>query len=341
MESLVGSGGLLWGVAGVTACLALVSAVLAGAAAGRARKAAAEARAAAEQAERVVASVIQCHREVERTQAILRAEIANLQAAAAFPVSAPMPAPTFAPAPVAPPSVVAAPRRTAAPPPPPPAPSRPPVAAPADEDATACMGAIPGRRPALAEADAEPMTELDFEEDATALVARPPVMAQPKDLFHGMPLFRVTAGVDAGQEFKMPFERFSIGRGPANRVVLADEDKASRVHAEVRYEGHRFLVRDAGSTNGTVRNGAKVNAIEPLEFGDVVTIGKTDLLFTCEGFELKDKDPHRAIAAFARLLEREPDFIPALQNLAFLLERDVARRREAEGVWKRLKQLDA
>ncbi len=176
-------------------------------------------------------------------------------------------------------------------------------------------------------------------EEATVMVVRPAAPVQPKDQFHGLPVLRVTVGADQGQEFKLPFERCSIGRANTNRVIL-DEAKASRLHAEVRFERHRFILKDADSTNGTLRNGVAVTE-DALEFGDVVTIGKTDMLFTCEGFDLKDSEPTRAIAAFERLLEREPDFVPALQNLAFLLERDVARRREAEGVWKRLKRLEA
>jgi len=176
-------------------------------------------------------------------------------------------------------------------------------------------------------------------DEATMMVSRPALAAQARDQFHGMPVLRATVGADQGQEFKLPFERCTMGRASNNRVVLA-EAKASRVHAEVRFENHRFILKDAGSTNGTLRNGQPVTE-DVLAFGDVITIGQTDLLFTCEGFDVKDSEPGRAIAAFERLLEREPDFVPALQILAFLLERDPARRRDAEGVWKHLQRLGA
>jgi pSer/pThr/pTyr-binding forkhead associated (FHA) protein len=181
-----------------------------------------------------------------------------------------------------------------------------------------------------------PSAPAENSEEATVMALKL-VAATPAELFHGMPMLRVVTGPDQDKEFKLPFDRSSIGRASNNRVVLAEE-RASRVHAELRYEGHRFLLKDAGSTNGTQRNGRSVTE-EELEFGDRITIGGTEMLFTCEGFDLKAEDPSRAILALDRTLEREPDFITALQNQAFLLERDVARRRDAEAVWKRLKKL--
>ena len=67
----------------------------------------------------------------------------------------------------------------------------------------------------------------------------------------------MVAGEEAGREYKLPFERFTIGRGTRNRVVIAEE-MASRVHAELRFSRNRFLLKDAGSTNGTRVNGQRV-----------------------------------------------------------------------------------
>lgn len=202
-----------------------------------------------------------------------------------------------------------------APPPPPP----PPVSAPSRDEP-------PRLPPALAVAP----------DEATIMVTRTPTQVETAP-FHGLPLLRVVAGPDLGREFKLPFERSTIGRAGNNRVVLSEE-RASRTHAELRYEGGRFVLKDSGSTNGTQRNG-KPAGEETLEFGDRIAIGGTEMVFTSEGFDLKGEDPGRAITAFERMLERESNFITALQNLAFLLERDVARKREAEGVWKRLNKL--
>ncbi|CAK0764586.1 hypothetical protein WCLP8_3710002 [uncultured Gammaproteobacteria bacterium] len=146
------------------------------------------------------------------------------------------------------------------------------------------------------------------------------------------------AAEELGRDFNLPFDRSTPGRAPTNRVVQ-NEEKASRVHAELRYENNRFVLRDHDSTNGTLHNGVPATEVT-LNFGDVITIGGTELIFTAEGFEAKDASPTRAIAAFERMLERQADFLPALQTLAFLLERDVARKRDAEAVWERLRRLE-
>ncbi len=180
--------------------------------------------------------------------------------------------------------------------------------------------------------------DVDSKADATVMLGKSDLSPKPRDDYHGMPILRLTAGLDRGKEFRLPFDRTTIGRAPTNRVVLT-EDKASRIHAEILYENNRFTLKDNNSTNGTVRNGAPV-AETPLEFGDVITVGKTEMLFTCEGFDLKGQDDNRAIFAFERMLQRQPDFVAALQNLAFLLERDVARRGEAQKVWDLLQKLE-
>jgi hypothetical protein len=331
-----------WVLAALAALLTLL-AIMTALAAAR------QARAAAHDAERAAASLIQLHREAERLHAAWRADVAALARLreAPPPQHAPQPAP---PPQQAHPPQYGRPVQPASPPqplpsPPPPqhVPRSPLVATRTPEPPSDRTIAVPAWAPGrsvpthptdeAADADADELAG-----ETTMMFGRVAAPAQPKDQFHGMPVLRVTLGADQGQEFKLPFQACTIGRAGTNRVVLA-EDKASRVHAEVRFEQNRFFLKDAGSTNGTLRNGSPV-IDDVLEFGDIIAIGKTELLFTCEGFDLKDSEPTRAIAAFERLLEREPDFVPGLQNLAFLLERDVARRRDAEGVWKRLKRLE-
>src|SRR5262245_46518425 len=72
-----------------------------------------------------------------------------------------------------------------------------------------------------------------------------------------------------------------IGRKPQNDLVVADE-KASGVHAEVVYEGQRHVLRDLGSTNGTLMDGRKVTEVV-LGSGDMFTIGRVRLRFRGDG----------------------------------------------------------
>jgi len=63
----------------------------------------------------------------------------------------------------------------------------------------------------------------------------------------------------------------TIGRGATADVVLASEH-VSRAHARVRRVGPLFVLSDAGSRNGTFRNGEAISEA-PLDLGDVVRVG--------------------------------------------------------------------
>jgi pSer/pThr/pTyr-binding forkhead associated (FHA) protein len=68
-----------------------------------------------------------------------------------------------------------------------------------------------------------------------------------------------------------------IGRGAENGVQLDGDDFVSSRHARFEPRGDGIWVEDAGSTNGTFVNGARVTSARLLQPGDVVRIGQTDL----------------------------------------------------------------
>ena len=69
----------------------------------------------------------------------------------------------------------------------------------------------------------------------------------------------------------------TIGRLPDSEIVIQDAG-ASRHHAQVRFDGDRFVLTDLGSTNGTLVNDIPTTE-HPLEDGDRITIGSTVLRF--------------------------------------------------------------
>ena len=71
----------------------------------------------------------------------------------------------------------------------------------------------------------------------------------------------------------------TIGRGPANDLVLADADRlVSRFHPEVRWENGRYVLLDLGSQNGTWMDERRVDRVE-LQPGLPVVIGPYRLIF--------------------------------------------------------------
>jgi pSer/pThr/pTyr-binding forkhead associated (FHA) protein len=80
-----------------------------------------------------------------------------------------------------------------------------------------------------------------------------------------------------------------IGRATDNDIVL-DDPRVSRLHAEVKRNGHRFEVDDARSRNGTYVNGMGVLAGQGrvLASGDRLSVG---------GFHLTFHDPASTVVA--------------------------------------------
>ncbi|WP_055565680.1 FHA domain-containing protein [Streptomyces atriruber] len=88
-------------------------------------------------------------------------------------------------------------------------------------------------------------------------------------------------GALAGQRFAIGSKPLTFGRRSGNSVVISDAS-ISRLHAEVRREGHGFVLYDRGSANGTVVNGERATS-HVLRPGDLFTIGEETF-----GFEAAD-----------------------------------------------------
>ena len=91
----------------------------------------------------------------------------------------------------------------------------------------------------------------------------------------------VLSGDRMGETFTLNEGRTSIGRGLHADIRVNDEG-ISREHAIVELDEGRYMLSDAGSTNGTFSNGDRVDRHELAE-GDKVQIGATSVLrFTFE-----------------------------------------------------------
>ncbi|MAT68968.1 MAG: histidine kinase [Planctomycetaceae bacterium] len=88
----------------------------------------------------------------------------------------------------------------------------------------------------------------------------------------------VIQGRDQGARFELDESVHSIGRTQTNSIRLHDTE-VSRNHAELIRRGDGYLLRDAGSSNGTFVNGRAVTE-QPLLTGDQVQVGRSTLLYT-------------------------------------------------------------
>lgn len=84
-------------------------------------------------------------------------------------------------------------------------------------------------------------------------------------------------GAQKGSRFLIGHEDVTIGRAPESSIFLNDVT-VSRKHASIVKDGSNFILKDAGSLNGSYVNNNSVTE-QKLTTGDEIQIGKFHLLF--------------------------------------------------------------
>jgi pSer/pThr/pTyr-binding forkhead associated (FHA) protein len=69
----------------------------------------------------------------------------------------------------------------------------------------------------------------------------------------------------------------NIGRRLDNQLVLED-NRVSRLHAQIRRRSGRYMLYDLGSRGGTCVNGRRIVECV-LEPGDVIALGGTEIIY--------------------------------------------------------------
>lgn len=86
--------------------------------------------------------------------------------------------------------------------------------------------------------------------------------------------------VDGTRLFTLPAPVANIGRRADNHLVIEDQ-RVSRVHAQIRLVRGRFIIFDLDSRGGTWVNGQRVNQKELVD-GDVISLAGVPLVFGLE-----------------------------------------------------------
>src|SRR5882724_8636782 len=85
--------------------------------------------------------------------------------------------------------------------------------------------------------------------------------------------FTYLIGPNKGEQAEFRESAVSVGRAADNMLCLGDgARRVSSHHAEVIRRGEQFVLRDLGSTNGTMINGRRV-MISELEQDDLIEFG--------------------------------------------------------------------
>jgi HD-GYP domain-containing protein (c-di-GMP phosphodiesterase class II) len=107
-----------------------------------------------------------------------------------------------------------------------------------------------------------------------------------------MSLIIVERGKDQGKRLPLLEFPITIGRDPANALVI-DDDGVSRFHLRIKKRGKIFVCEDLDSRNGTFLNGDRIlNSI--VKNGDKILVGMTELQFLTSESDIQiATDPHR------------------------------------------------
>lgn len=118
-------------------------------------------------------------------------------------------------------------------------------------------------------------------DELTAQVRDPDALAQEKFATESAkdlpPRLIVLAGPRVGSELPLPEGRSIIGRGE-EAAVWVNDTSMSREHAAIDGRGDTFEIRDLGSSNGVLVNGAAQRKVK-LQAGDVIELGNVRLKF--------------------------------------------------------------
>lgn len=100
--------------------------------------------------------------------------------------------------------------------------------------------------------------------------------------------------VTEDQHYSILKSVMSIGRHRSNDIIL-DDMIVSRHHAQLRWRGEQFVLIDLKSHNGSYVNGQAISECV-LQNGDILAIGKTKLIFSCENFQTELSEETRPIS---------------------------------------------
>jgi pSer/pThr/pTyr-binding forkhead associated (FHA) protein len=87
----------------------------------------------------------------------------------------------------------------------------------------------------------------------------------------------VVKGPNIGDSYLIDDDEIAIGRDPLSDIFL-DDVTVSRKHAVINVKDSEFILKDAGSLNGTYVNGVRLDQVV-LNHGDQLQVGKYKLLF--------------------------------------------------------------
>lgn len=145
------------------------------------------------------------------------------------------------------------------------------------------------RRRKNQEVTPEPITvnPPDYEPRPPVYPDDPPPLPGPKPIPPGeLTKIRLVElkGPNRGKDYRLEFHgEATLGRGRGCELAIPDDSEISTRHCALINKHGALFVRDLDSTNGTSVNGVPIAADYPLQEGDVLGLGRTELRVLLQG----------------------------------------------------------
>ncbi|MEK6772488.1 MAG: FHA domain-containing protein [Bdellovibrionota bacterium] len=118
----------------------------------------------------------------------------------------------------------------------------------------------------------------------------------------------VIKGPHAGQKFSFDKVSVTLGRGTENQVVLSQDLRVSRVHAEIRNSDGQIFFVNLSQKNYVLVDGTKVE-FQQISADCILTIGETEIHFRQKTVQPK-KNPLVVANPSHNMVKAPPPFVP-------------------------------
>ena len=123
-----------------------------------------------------------------------------------------------------------------------------------------------------------------------------------------------------GRVYEFALPKTTIGRGDHNTLTIRD-NAVSQTHCEILVFGPEVIVRDLGSSNGTVVNGVRLhNQQRPLLAGQIVKFGSITARLELEESSSDTATDETAIHSYAQFLREKHNEAKSPANAAMTLQ---------------------
>lgn len=152
------------------------------------------------------------------------------------------------------------------------------------------------------------------------------------------PYLKIIDGPGIDNIYYLPFKTTTLGRALSNDIVINDPE-VGLTQASVEFDPYGFTFTNKNTEQAIFINDNRIEK-HRLDFNDHIQIGSAWLLFSCEGYDIRNTDKKLAIEYFEQCLNRKPKFLLVLRHLLSLLKNETGSEDNIKALKQRIDNLE-